>query len=258
MAEDYLTDDEQLENVKRIVAENWVWVVGGVVLGAALVFGYRHYDASRNNRALRAAGQFDAMTAALDVNDAATARQVADGIIKDYPTTPYADQAQLALARLTVDQGQPANAVGPLTQVMTSSKDTELRHIARLRLARVLIDQGKPDDALSTLAADTPGAFAARFHEVRGDALRAKNDPKGALTEYKAALEGQGSLPGDSRGVDAALLQLKMADLGDSSAAPAVASAAGSPAAGAPAAGTPAAGAPAAGTPAASSTKVKP
>jgi predicted negative regulator of RcsB-dependent stress response len=41
MAEDYLTDDEQLEHVKRVVAENWVWVAGGVVLGAALIFGYR-------------------------------------------------------------------------------------------------------------------------------------------------------------------------------------------------------------------------
>ena len=53
---------------------------------------------------------------------------------------------------------------------MDNSKDTELRHIARLRLARVLIDQGKPDDALKTLS-DAPGAFAARYHEVRGDAL---------------------------------------------------------------------------------------
>ena len=217
MAEDYLTDDEQLENVKRIVAENWVWVVGGIVLGAALVFGYRFYDSSRNNRALRAAAQFDAMTAALDANDSAKARQAADGIIKDYPTTPYADQAQLVMARLYVDQGQLANAVSPLTVVMNGSKDAELRHIARLRLARVMIDLGKPDDALSTLAADTPGAFAARFHEVRGDAFRAKNDPKSASTEYKAALEG-----GDARSADSALLQLKIADLGESP-APAVA-----------------------------------
>ena len=217
MAEDYLTDDEQLENVKRIVAENWVWVVGGVVLGTAMVFGYRFYDSNRNSRALRAAAQFDAMTSTLEANAAAKSRQVADGIIKDFPGSPYADQAQLAIARLYVDAGQLANAVAPLTQVMTSSKDTELRHIARLRLARVMIDQGKPDDALSTLAADAPGAFAARYHEVRGDAFRAKNDPKSALTEYKAALEG-----GDARSVDSALLQLKIADLGEAP-APAVA-----------------------------------
>jgi predicted negative regulator of RcsB-dependent stress response len=190
-----------------------VWVVGGVVLGAALVFGYRFYDGSRNNRALRAAAQFGLMTDALDANDRPRSRQLADGIIKEYPASPYADQAQLAIARLDVDDGQPAGAVGALTQVMNSSKDTELRHIARLRLARVMIDQGKPDDALNLLAADPPGAFAARVHEVKGDAFHAKKDFKSALTEYQAALEG-----GDSRSVDAALLQLKIADLGSTAA----------------------------------------
>jgi predicted negative regulator of RcsB-dependent stress response len=209
MAEDYLTDDEQLEHVKRVVAENWAWVLGGIVLGAALIFGYRYYDAYRNERALRAAAQFGDMTLALERDDRNKARQVALGLIKDYPASPYADQSQLVIARLYVDDAQPANAIAPLTQVMDNSKDTELRHIARLRLARVLIDQLKPDEAIKTLAEDAPGAFASRYHEVRGDAFYAKNDVKSAVTEYKAALNG-----GDASSVDAALLQLKIADLG--------------------------------------------
>ncbi|MEA3134931.1 MAG: hypothetical protein QOG17_2777 [Gammaproteobacteria bacterium] len=209
MAEDYLTDDEQLEHVKRVVAENWAWVLGGVILGAALIFGYRYYDAYRNDRAMRAAAQFGEMTSALERNDRNKSRQVADGLIKDYPTSPYADQAQLVIARLYIDDGQLANAIPPLTQVMNNSKDTELRHIARLRLARVLTEQGKPDEAIKTLAEDTWGAFAARAHDVRGDAFYAKKDVKSALTEYKAALSG-----GDASSVDSALLQLKIADLG--------------------------------------------
>ena len=32
MAEEYLTDDEQLEHVKRVVAEYGPWTVGAVVL----------------------------------------------------------------------------------------------------------------------------------------------------------------------------------------------------------------------------------
>jgi predicted negative regulator of RcsB-dependent stress response len=209
MAEDYLTDDEQLEHVKRVVAENWAWVVGGIVLGAALIFGYRYYDSYRNDRALRAAAQFDDMTSALEHNDKAKSRQIADGLIKDFPTSPYADQAQLVLARLYVDEGKLSDAAGPLMQVMNNSKDNELRHIARLRLARVLTDQGKPDDAIKTLAEDTPGAFASRAHEVRGDAFYAKKDFKSAVVEYREALLG-----GDAGGVDSALLQLKIADLG--------------------------------------------
>jgi predicted negative regulator of RcsB-dependent stress response len=216
MAEDYLTDDEQLEHVKRVVAENWVWVAGGVVLGAALIFGYRYYDSYRNGRALRAAAQFEELTSALARDDQGKVRQVADGLMKEYPTSPYADQAQLVLARLSVDSGKPADAIAPLTQVETHSKDAELRHIARLRLARVLTALGRPDDAIKTLAEDTWGAFASQAHEVRGDAFYAKHDIQGAVKEYQAALGA-----GDAGSVDSSLLQLKIADLSaPSSAAP--------------------------------------
>jgi predicted negative regulator of RcsB-dependent stress response len=216
MAEDYLTDDEQLEHVKRVVAENWVWVAGGVVLGAALIFGYRYYDSYRNGRALRAAAQFEELTSALARDDQGRVRQVADGLMKEYPTSPYSDQAQLVLARLSVDSGKPGDAIAPLTQVETHSKDAELRHIARLRLARVLTAMGKPDDAIKTLAEDNWGAFASQAHEVRGDAFYAKHDIQGAVKEYQAALGA-----GDAGSVDSSLLQLKIADLSaPSSAAP--------------------------------------
>ena len=101
---------------------------------------------------MKAAAQFSAMTAALQTNEPPKSRQIADGLIKDYASSPYADQAQLTLARLDVDDGQLDKAIAPLTQVMDDSKDTELRQIARLRLARILIDQGKPDEAIKTLA----------------------------------------------------------------------------------------------------------
>jgi len=219
MAEDYLTDDEQLEHVKRVVAENWVWVAGGVVLGAALIFGYRYYDSYRNGRALRAAAQFEELTSALARDDQGRVRQVADGLMKEYPTSPYSDQAQLVLARLSVDSGKPDDAIAPLTQVETHSKDAELRHIARLRLARVLTALGRPDDAIKTLAEDTWGAFASQAHEVRGDAFYAKHDIQGAVKEYQAALGA-----GDAGSVDSSLLQLKIADLSaPSPAAPATA-----------------------------------
>jgi predicted negative regulator of RcsB-dependent stress response len=209
MPEEYLTDDEQLEHVKRLTAEYGPWMLGAVVLGLAFVFGFRYYEGYRNERAMQAASRFTGMTSALQHDDRAQARQIADALIKDFPNSPYADQAKMTLARLAVDDGLDANAIPLLTQVMENSKDTELRHIARLRLARVLIDQGKPEDAIKTLS-DEPGAFAARYHEVRGDAYYAKKDLQRASSEYKAAL-GESGLQG---GVDSALLTLKIADLG--------------------------------------------
>jgi predicted negative regulator of RcsB-dependent stress response len=207
MAEEYMTDDEQLEIVKRNIREYGVWIVGGVILGVAGLMGWRYYESYQNTQALAAAGKFGEMTTAIQAHDFAKSRGIADGLIKDFPNSPYADQAQLALAGIAVDGGKSADAVAPLTLVMTNAKDMDLRQIARLRLARVYIDQGKPDDAIKLLAEGTPGGFAGRYHEVRGDALNAKKDTAGAIAEYKAALSANDA-------GDGSLLELKITDLG--------------------------------------------
>jgi predicted negative regulator of RcsB-dependent stress response len=207
MAEEYLTDDEQLEAVKRAFTEYAPWILGGVILGVGGWYGVQYYRNHQNSLAMQAAEQFGQMTTALQMNDAPKSLQIADGIIKNFPTSPYADQAQLTIARIDVDSGKPADAIPLLTQVMNNSKDAELKQVARLRLARVLIDQGKPDDAIKTLAEGTPGSFAGRYHAVHGDALYAKKDIPGAIAEYNMALSTSDG------GADAAMLQLKLADL---------------------------------------------
>jgi predicted negative regulator of RcsB-dependent stress response len=209
MAEEYLTDDEQLEAVKQLAVEYAPWLIGGMLMGVAVFFGIRYYQSFTNERAFKAAAQFSAMTTALQTNDRAKSRQIADGIVKNYASSPYADQAQLTLARLDVDEGQMDKAAAPLTQVMNESKDMELRQIARLRLARVQIGQGKSDEAIKTLTEPMSAAFNERYHEVRGDAYYSKKDMPAARTEYQAALAAA-----DAGGINPALLELKIQDLG--------------------------------------------
>lgn len=218
MADDMLTDDEQLENVKAWLVANGPSLVGGLLLGVAILVGWRWYTNHQNTIALNAAERFSQMNDAMDKADRNKARTLASSIIKDFGKTPYADQAELMLARLAVDSGELANAVTPLTQVMNESKDEDLRSIARLRLARVLIDQKKPDEALNLLAAKPGGAFSARMYEVRGDARLAKKDVQGAIKEYQQALAAA-----DERGSERGLLELKLADLGVATTAPAIA-----------------------------------
>ena len=76
-----------------------------------------------------------------------------------------------------------------------------------MRLARVQLALNKPDEALKTLNAVDPGAFAARYAQVRGDVLMAKGDRAGALKEYRAARESTGET------VDTGLLDLKIGEL---------------------------------------------
>src|SRR5438105_13229655 len=136
---------------------------------------------------------------------------------RGYAASPYTDQARLLAGRLYVLGGELERAAGELANVAESSKDRDLALVARLRLARVQIAQGKPDGALATLGVVEPGAFAARFHEVRGDADYAKGDRAAALKEYRSA---QAGAAGDSP------LAAKIADLTAGTAAPAPAQAA--------------------------------
>ena len=65
MAEDYLTDDEQLEEVKRYVREYAPVLIIGALLGAGGLFGWRYYQSYQTERGLKAAGQFALLSAAL-------------------------------------------------------------------------------------------------------------------------------------------------------------------------------------------------
>src|SRR5580700_8922464 len=98
MTEEFLTDDEQLEEVKRLVREYAPWIIPAMVVGLGFVFGYRYYHSHQEQRALDASVQFSNMNAAIQSSDRAKARQLADVLIKDHPSSPYADQAQLAIA----------------------------------------------------------------------------------------------------------------------------------------------------------------
>src|SRR5437588_299906 len=137
---------------------------------------------------------------------AAPQRRDVGGSVEDY----LSEKEQWEWIKTQVRENGPAVivavavvAAGVLAAVAENSKDRDLALVARLRLARVQIAQGKTDGALATLNAAQPGAFAAQYHEVRGDAYYAKGDKTAALKEYRSAQ----TAASDS------LLTLKIADL---------------------------------------------
>ena len=203
---EYLSDKEQWEQIRTWVRDNGLWVVAGVALAAAGLQGWRWWQAHLDARGVAASTAYTRMIEALEKGDRTQAFVVLGGLERDNPSSPYTDQAKLIAARIYVEGNELDKAAHELGTVMQNSKDRELALLARMRLARVEIAQGKPDQAVATLGAADPGAFAARYHEVRGDAYYAKGDRTGALKEYRAAA-------GAPELGDAALLDLKIADL---------------------------------------------
>jgi predicted negative regulator of RcsB-dependent stress response len=230
--DDYLSEKEQWEWVKEKVRENAPAVLLAIVLGAGAIFGWRWWQGHQDTRRLEAAARYMQMVQSLERGDRSQALVLLGELERDYPSSPYSDQARLLAARIYVDEAQLDHAASELAAVAEHSKDHELARVARERLARVQIAQGKPDSALATLGtvAD-PGAFAARFHEVRGDAYYAKGEKVAALSEYRSAQSA------GAEGGDTALLQLKIADLESAPKAAPTAATAPTPATGTPAAG---------------------
>ena len=203
---EYLSDKEQWEQIRTWVRENGLWIVAGVALAVAGLKGWRWWQGHLEERGVKASAAYTRMIEAMEKGDRTQSFVRLGELERDYPSSPYADQAKLLAARVYVEGNELDKAAQELAIVMNQSKDHELALVARMRLARVEIAESKPDAALATLNAAEPGAFAARYHEVRGDAWYAKGDRPAALKEYRSAA-GSPDLG------DAALLDLKIADL---------------------------------------------
>lgn len=214
--EDYLSEKEQWEWLKAWIRTNGLWIIAGIAVGAGILAGWRWWEARTDRIALEAGAKYQQVLDALDRGNKARADTLTTELERDYPSSPYTDQARLIAARVAVEGLDFGKAASILQDVMNGTKDKQLALVARLRLARVQLAQGKPDEALTTLNAVDPGAFQARYDVVRGDALYAKGDKAGALKAYQSARLGA-----LTQSVDVQSLDLKIDDLRAEQPAPA-------------------------------------
>jgi len=203
--DEFMSESEQWELVKRWLRENALWIVGGVVLGVAGLAGWRMWLERVDRLAMEASGRYEQALDAFSRGDRTRGYTIVDELRRDHDGSPYADQGDLLAARIHVDAGEYDKAGERLNRVMTSSHDAELAMVARGRLARVRLEEGKPDEALALLDVTSAGAFVGLYHDIRGDALAAKGDAKGARQEYDAAIAAAATDPA----VDKAYVELK-------------------------------------------------
>lgn len=214
--EDYLTEKERWDWVRAQVREN----APAVLLAAVVVFGglmgWRWWQDRQDAARVLAGSHYLQMVQALESGDHTQAMTALGQLERDSAGSAYTDQGKMLAARVYVEGGELDKAARELATVAEHSKDHDLVMIARMRLARVQIAQGSADAALATLGTADAGAFAGRYHEVRGDAYFAKGDKVQALAEYRSAQTGSAGAPNP-------VLDLKIADLAADTPAPAVA-----------------------------------
>ena len=212
--DEFSTEDEQVEEIRKWWSENWKQVIGGLVVGLALIFGWRSWTTAQRVTAEQASIQYELLQSAVDADDMAAAEGIVAVLEENYSGTPYLQQAYLAMARMRAENGDLDGAASMLESAL-AAKDKELASVARLRLARLRLQQGEFDAALELLDAGSAGPFAGLYADVRGDALVAAGREEDARLAYEAAL----AVENESL-VNRELVEMKLATLSASESEP--------------------------------------
>ena len=225
-------DEAQVEEVRRWLKENWFALAAGLALGFAVIFGQKAWVAHRDVQRMTASQLFEDLNTALEQHRSGPdVDNMGKRLIGEFADTPYAADAQLALAQAAVADGRLFEAQGRLqwvidyeskrsvgdwlarwlpSQVIGMSRDPALGDLARLRLARVLWEMGKSEDALALTRTTHDPAFDGLYLELRGDVLLSKGDRGGAKSAFQDALQASAEDASNRRG-----LQEKIQSLAD-------------------------------------------
>lgn len=205
---EYLTDEEQVERLKKWWSDNGSSVIAGLVIGVGGLTGWRFWVDYQANIAAQASSHFSEMASALENSNNDAAIEHANIILSDYKSTAYADLARLSLAKAYVESGEFAKAEQQLGLMIDSTKEKSLEIIARKRQSAVLFQQGKLEQALEVLEIEYPKQFSAAVEEMKGDILVAQGRVDEAREAYLRARLAQPAAP------NAQFLQQKIEDLG--------------------------------------------
>ncbi|UTA49183.1 tetratricopeptide repeat protein [Simiduia sp. 21SJ11W-1] len=195
----HLTEEEQIEALKRWWDENGKSLVVAVVLGVGGYMGFNAWQDQRQASAELASSQFEDITELLTAepqlsdDNAATVSHLASGLKAEHADTLYGINAALLLAKQAIDKGELAQAEAELRWALEQSEAENVSHLVRVRLARVLVAQEKADEALALVNVEEQGAFGSLYAEVKGDAYVAQSENAKAALAYEAALAGLGA-----------------------------------------------------------------
>lgn len=195
MAE-HITDEEQLESLKRWWKENGIGLLFTAALAVAGWFGWHAWQDHRQQLAEQGAQVFmqlqelQAQSADGNYNDQqrANLNRLASTLRDSFKSSQYGRYGALTLAKLAVESNDLDKAATELRWVMDRADDRGLELLARLRLARVESARGNHQQALELLNVGDTGTLTSSYAETRGDVYLRLEDSDQARAAYETAL----------------------------------------------------------------------
>lgn len=177
-----------------------------LIISTVAVIQYRNSEKIKVEQ--QASLMYEKMLEASRKSEFSEAEKFARNLTESYAETPYAALGAMMMAKISLDQNKPKQAMENLELAVKISKNGPLHDIAALRLARVYLSDGQLDNALNALPSNNPeNAFKVMVEELRGDIYFKQNDLKKAAQAYKDAIVAAPA------GSPIMSLQLKYADL---------------------------------------------
>ncbi|MDX1562494.1 MAG: tetratricopeptide repeat protein, partial [Gammaproteobacteria bacterium] len=96
--DEYLSEKEQIEQIKQWWRENGWYLIGGALLAAAGWVGYNQYNAYNDRVAEEAAAIYTELQQVVADDDRAIADELLGRLVTDYPNSPYTSQARFLIA----------------------------------------------------------------------------------------------------------------------------------------------------------------
>lgn len=204
---DYLSDEEQVERIKRWWSENGTSTIVGLVVAIASVIGWRLYQ---DYSADLAEAAFD------DYAEFVEQRKLdgpVDSLVRNiedqHAGSAYHVFTLWYRAKDAAEEQDWEAALGYLQSAVDQAGDSNLEDMARMRQAKVEFQLDRLDDCLSTLALVRGSGFKSAVSELIGDVHRVRGELDAAKLAYEAGLEAARDTPA------AGLLELKLASLAE-------------------------------------------
>ena len=202
---DYLTDEEQLDKLKKWWEENGLMLVGAVVVAVAGVVGWNWYG---QHQADVVAGSSDLYVDYLSA-EGAERETIEATLASEYPNSVYRAFIALRSAQAEAENENPEGALAHLNDALALVDDDKLSDVIRIRIARLEQELDRSDAALATLGQVRSIGLRSHVQELKGDIHMARGERALAHEAYSAALEEAGEE------AQRPLLKLKVADTAD-------------------------------------------
>lgn len=195
------SEEEQVDKLKKWWDSNGKQIIAGAVLGLAGIFGWNYYVDYQDSQALNAR--------ALYLSYASDSANVGayDKLIKDHPSSSYADQATLLMAKYLFEAENYSLALDALKPLM-SRENSVIVSTAALRSASLYLELGQHQEALAVLNMDNANEFSGLFYNLAGYVYLDLGNNEEARNSYALAIENITDNSSLSQ-----LIQIKLDDL---------------------------------------------